>query len=145
MEGVLAQAEGNYAVAVETLRTAKGLSRARFLAGGYISDLPVYLETLALALLEKGDLEAAEQEFQEIVSLAGDRLYWPWIWLGAHVHLAELAARDRRPDDARRHAAVVGRYWGGAGGHQQPLVDDLLERLSRIIPGEASGAATPGR
>jgi hypothetical protein len=52
----------------------------------------------------------------------------------AHVRLAELAARAGRREEAGEHAALVRGYWGEVGGQGQPLVDNALDRLQRIVP-----------
>jgi tetratricopeptide (TPR) repeat protein len=134
LEGELARARGEFDRAIEILERARKLAGVRFLGGGFISDLPQVVETLALTNLEKGDLDEAGRLFQEIVDMTGDRLYWPWVWLEAHVHLAELAMRDNRREDAAELAAVVRAYWGAAAGQNQPMVDQALERLDRIVP-----------
>ena len=50
------------------------------------------------------------------------------------VNLAELAVRDGRQEEARRWAAVVRQYWAGGQAEKQPMVDDALARLERILP-----------
>ena len=63
-----------------------------------------------------------------------NNIHWPWIWLEAHTSLAELAVRDGRVEEAEALAGVVRGYWGAAGGQHQPMVDQALERLDRILP-----------
>ena len=134
VEATLALAREEWDEAIRLLEQAYELSGVRFLAGGFVSDRPLYAEALALAYVQKGDLRSAEPLFTEIVEMAGDRLFWPWIWLGAQVQLAELAVRDNRSAEAERPAEVVRRFWGDAGGQNQPLVDGYLDRLDRIVP-----------
>ena len=134
VEAAAALARERWDEAISLLQDAYELAGVRHLAGGYISDRPLYAEALAEAYMAKGDLVSAERVFGEIAGMAADRLHMPWIWLGAHVHLAELATRDRRMADAARHAAAVRQYWGEAGGQNQPLVDGYLDRLERVVP-----------
>jgi tetratricopeptide (TPR) repeat protein len=134
LEGESARAEDDHDRAIQLLERARALARVRFMGGGFISDRPLVTEALAQAYLEKGELQQAERFFREIVEMAGDRLYWPWIWLEAHTSLAELAVRDGRVEEAEALADVVRGYWGAAGGQNQPMVDQALERLDRILP-----------
>ena len=134
LEGELALAQEDTGRAVALLAQARGLAGVRLLGGGWVSDRPLLTEALARAHMADGDLEAAEKRYLEIAEMAGDRLYWPWIWLGAHVNLAELAVRDGRELEAGHWAAVVRRYWGAAQGEKQPMVDEALARLDRILP-----------
>ncbi len=134
VEGELARATGEHARAIDLLKRARQQGRVRFLAGGYVSDAPLFADALARAYLDQGDVAAAERVSRELVELHADRLYWPWLWMEAQVRLAELAVRGNRPEEAQRHAGVVRRYWPGAGGQGQPLVDGLLERLDRVVP-----------
>ena len=134
VEGELAVAEGDHARAIEVLEQGVALSGLRSLGGGLISDLPLMTDSLARAYLAQGDLEAAREQFLAIAEMAGDRLFWPWIWLQAHVHLAELAAREGNMDEAEKWASVVRVYWGEAGGQNQPLVDNALQQLQMALP-----------
>jgi tetratricopeptide (TPR) repeat protein len=134
VESEIARAEEDYDRAIQLLERARELAGVQFMGGGFISDRPLVTEALAQAYLEKGDLQQAERLFREIVEMAGDRLYWPWIWLEAHTSLAELAVRDGRMEEAEALADVVRGYWGAAGGQNQPMVDRVLERLDRILP-----------
>ncbi|MFQ5719090.1 MAG: tetratricopeptide repeat protein [Acidobacteriota bacterium] len=134
VEGAIALAAERWDEAIERMRRAYELSGVRFLAGGYISDRPVYAEALGRAYLAKGDLDSARPIFADIVRMSGDRLFWPWIWLGAEAHLAEIAARQNRPADAQAAAAVVRRFWKDAAGQNQMLVDGMLKRLDLATP-----------
>lgn len=134
LEGELAAAQEDTDQAVVLLTQARDLAGVRLLGGGLISDLPLLTDALARAHLAGGDLDAAEALFREITEMAADRLYWPWIWLGAHVHLAELAVREGREEEAGRWAAVVRQYWGEKRDEKQPMVDEALARLDRILP-----------
>jgi tetratricopeptide (TPR) repeat protein len=134
VEGELALAEGDHARAVAALREGRALASLRALGGGLISDLPLMADALARAYLEQGDLAAARTEFVAITEMAGDRLFWPWIWLSAHVHLAELDAREGRMDEAEAWAEVVREYWEAAAGQNQPMVDEAIERLRLALP-----------
>ncbi|MCZ6600583.1 MAG: hypothetical protein O7A07_07055 [Acidobacteria bacterium] len=135
LEGELALAQEDIDQALVLLAEARDLAGVRLLGGGLISDLPLLTDALARAQVAAGDLDAAGELFREITGMAADRLYWPWIWLGAHVSLAELAVRDGREEEAGRWAAVVRQYWGGAHDEKQPMVDEALARLDRILPG----------
>ena len=134
VEGELALAEGDHARGVELLTQGKELAGLRLLGGGLISDIPLMTEALARAYLLQGDLDAASREFTAITEMHGDRLVWPWIWLSAHVHLGELAAREGRMEEAESWAAAVRGYWQEAAGQNQPLVDRALERLRIALP-----------
>jgi tetratricopeptide (TPR) repeat protein len=134
VEGELALAEGDHARAVAVLTEARALAGLRLLGGGLISDVPLMADALARAYLDQGDLQAARREFTAIAEMQGDRLFWPWIWISAHVHLAELAAREGRMDEAQGWASIVRGYWEQAAGQNQPLVDRSIERLQIALP-----------
>ena len=134
VEGAVALAREDFDQAIGLFREAYELSGIRFLGGGFVSDRPLYAETLAQAYRQKGDLREAQALFTEVTEMEGERLFWPWIWLGAHVELAELATRDNRPEDAAPAAARVRQFWAAAAGQNQSLVDGYLERLDRIVP-----------
>jgi tetratricopeptide (TPR) repeat protein len=134
IEGEMARARGDHKAALALLVRAREQATVRYLAGGYVSDLPIFLDALARTYIDQGDVAAAEKVTRELVELHADRIYWPWLWMEAQVRLAELARRGNRPDEAAEHAAIVRRYWAGAAGEGQSLVDGLLARLDRAVP-----------
>ena len=135
VQAAVAQAAGDYDQAVRLLRQARDLSRVRFLAGGFISDRPVFTDALAEALLAQGNLDEAGREFEALAAMQGERVLWPTLWIGAHVRLAEIAARQNRMADAQRWAGVVREAWGAAGGKRRALIDQALDATSRAVPG----------
>ncbi|MFQ5669557.1 MAG: tetratricopeptide repeat protein [Acidobacteriota bacterium] len=133
LEGTLSRIDGDFDRAIELLDRAR--AKLRFIEGiGFFSDGPLFAESAARAYLDQGDLAAAQKLFEQITEMHAARLAWPWIWVEAHMNLAELAARDNRMEEAEHQASIVRTYWGAMQGHSQRMVDEALQRLSRLTP-----------
>ena len=119
----------NFPKAVEYFEKAVSLLPGQFHV--YMEMNALYMDSLAGAYFQAGDLEKAGEEYEKILSLTTGRLYWGDVYAKSFYMLGTIA--DRKGDGAKaiEHYSKFLDLWKDAGSGF-PEVEDAKKRLARL-------------
>jgi len=98
-----------------------------------IGSRPTFFDGPALALLESGELEKAQQQYKKITSLTTGRLIHADIYAKAHYMLGRIAERQGDSASAQEHYGKFLDLWKDADPGL-PEVEDARKWLAGVKP-----------
>ena len=129
--GKIEQEKGNFAQAIEYFKQAMSLNRYQW--GGILgnSNQAGFINSLASAYYESGDMEKAEQEYQKILSLTVGRMNEGHIFARAIYNLGKIYEEQGDAAKAIEHYEKFLDLWKDADPGL-PEVEDARKRLAGL-------------
>jgi serine/threonine protein kinase/Tfp pilus assembly protein PilF len=129
--GKIEQKKGNFPQAIEYFEQAMSLNLFQW--GGILahSNQAGFINSLASAYYESGDMERAEQEYQKILSLTAGRMNEGHIFAKAFYNLGKIYEEQRDASKAIEHYEKFLDLWKDADPGL-PEVDDARTRLTKL-------------
>jgi tetratricopeptide (TPR) repeat protein len=141
LKGVISLEENDLSGAVSDLENAVGLFPVPYLGGGEGSgmgdfnlsfiDYADYLNPLARAYFESGDLEKARKEYEKIIGLSAGRMYSGDIYARSFYMLGKIFEQQGKKGKARDSYRKFLDLWKDADSGL-PEVDDAGKRLAGL-------------